>query len=148
MKRKRLSELRREFDRALEAAQRGEWWNGKRWVPDAELPRTEAEARAYKTPFDVMEEANRAMISDGEPDSDERLSALRRFERSAEADREERSASTPAEADAEMIFQAAKPFLGGKRTPWTKLALRLSLERKKEITPNRLRMICRQRGKK
>jgi hypothetical protein len=143
---------------------RGDWWNGKRWRPHDELPGTPAEGREYKTALDVLAELTNAMIGDSdEPDSPERMRAATRFVRSHEADRDERSASTVAEIEADQIFEKAKPWLRKKppfrsgftsqpasRTAWTALACYLSAlpEFGREITPNQLRMICRQRGAK
>ena len=148
MKRKRHSELRRQFDRALDAAHKREWWDGRRWRPDAEHPRTKAEANAYRTPHEVMEETNRAMIGDGPADGVERLRAARRFARSAEANLDH-GKHTEKEADAYVIYEAVKPLLRlhPRRTPWKKLAMDLQDQLHErlfnsEISPTRLRMIC------
>lgn len=88
--------------------------------------------------------------------------AAQRFGRSAQADRDERSASTVEEIEADAIFEAARPYLlkkpytnrsgfssqPAKRTAWTALARYISAMRGQDISPNRLRMICRQRGEK
>lgn len=87
-------------------------------------------------------------------------SAARRFAKSAEADRDERSASTEREAAAELIYEAAKPFLNKKplrnrlgftampatRTAWTALARYLQRHlNDSTITEHRLRAICERR---
>jgi hypothetical protein len=153
VKRKRHSELRRQFDRALKAANNREWWDGKRWRPNGEFPRTPTEGKAYKTPHEVMEETNRAMIGDGPVNSAASVRAAHRFARSHEADLE-RSGHTEQEADAHVIFEAAKPLLQKYpgRLPWTTLALKLQGQlhatlHNPEITAGRLRMICRHREK-
>jgi len=140
----------------------GKWWDGKRWRASEDGPNTAAEARAYKTALDVLVELNQAMIGDGPVNGAARVAAARRFGRSAEADRDERSASTLAEIEADQIFEAARPYLHKRplrnrlgftdepalRTAWSALARFLSHQRGKGITPNRLRMLCRQRGAK
>jgi hypothetical protein len=128
MTKRRLSDWRAQLDAAHDALDQGQKFVG-------DLP-----------VWEVLGEALHAMTGDGPVNGPSRRRAARRFGQSAGADREERSASTDAEAEAEMIFQAAKPYLRESRTPWTKLAVRVSRERRQEITPNRLRMICRKRG--
>lgn len=161
MKPRRLGDWKRIADDAHRAGDAGEWWDGERWRPRGEFPHTPAEARAYRTAQDVLSEALAAMVG-YEPNSDEAVRAAARFARSAEADRNERSASTLAEAEAELIFKAARPYLHKKplrnrtgfsedhagRTAWTALAKHVSGVTGQNITPNRLRMICRQRGEK
>jgi hypothetical protein len=93
--------------------------------------------------WDVLDEALHAMTGDGPANGPSRRRVARQFGQSANADRDERSASTLSEIEADKIFEAARPHLK-KRTAWTALAVRISLELKQEITPNRLRMICRQ----
>jgi hypothetical protein len=139
VKKRRLSELERQTARAYKALDRHEWWNGKRWRAKSEGPNTAAEADAYRTAHQRIEELSLF------PQGVEQYAL--RLRRSAEADRDEGSISTSPEADAEMIFQAAKPHLRERRTPWSKLAARLSVERKQDISATRLRMICRQRSK-
>ncbi len=131
------------------------WWDGKRWRASDDGPNTAAEARAYKTALDVLAELNQAMIGDGPVNGAARVAAARRFGRSAEADLE-RGTHTEKEADAYVIYEAAIPLLRQhpRRPPWTKLAAELThqLIGKRlydpTVTPNRLRMICRQRGAK
>ncbi len=179
---KRHGDLERLIERATRALYTGAWFDGRRWHTPDEAPaargRTETEAayrarvaawvqrRAalmaarYQSARDVLEAAYSAMLGAGAADTPERLRAAQRFERSAEADREARSASTEAEARAELIYQAARPYLRKKpqrnrvgftdeaapRTAWGALAAYLTRTLKTEITPNRLRMICRHRG--
>ncbi len=181
---KKHGDLERQIERATLALYSGEWWDGRRWHAPDEAPaargRTETEdayrarvaawvqrraalmATRYQSARDVLEAAYSAMLGQGGADSLERLRAAQRFERSAEADRTERSASTEAEAHAELIYQAAQPYLRKKpqrnrigftdeaapRTAWGALAAYLTRTLKTEITPNRLRMICRHRGEK
>lgn len=159
----------------------GEWFDGRRWHPRDEAPpkkrqRETADAyaarvmewvrrraalmdKAYRRADGLIESTFAAMLGTGEPNSPERLQAAQRFERSAQADREERSASTTREAEAELIYQAARPFLHRKplrnrvgftnedapRTAWRALARHLSRTLDRPITPNRLRLICRRR---
>ena len=44
---------------------RGQWWDGRRWRARDDIPGNQAEAKAYKTAFDVLDEAVQAMIKDG-----------------------------------------------------------------------------------
>ncbi len=154
MKPRRLGDWKRIAERAERALHAREWWDGKCWRPHDDLPSTEVEARAYRSAHDVLDEALRAMTAADAPAEHKR--AARRFARSIEADRDESSASTFEEAIADLIFERARPYLRKKpfrnrpgfpekpapRTAWKALAQHLG------ITPNRLRMICRQRGAK
>jgi hypothetical protein len=152
VKRKRHGELRRQFDRAYAAFENREWWDGKRWRSNEDFPRTPDEVSTYKTAHEVMEETNRAMIGDGAPNSDEAYKAAGRFERSYEADLD-RGKHTKQEADASVIFDAAKPLLREypRRPPWTKLAADLTSQlidkrlNDPTITAARLRLICLRR---
>ena len=145
MKARRLSDWRRIADDAHAAAARGDWWDGRGWRPHTEQPRTAAEGRAYRTAHDVLGEAVQQMTRG-------RQAGANLFGQSARADRDERSASTAQEAEAEAIFNLAKPLLPGYRTKgrtaWTALAVQVGEIHGREVLPNRLRMICRQRGEK
>jgi hypothetical protein len=155
---RRLSDWKRQAQRALRAHEAGEWWNGKRWRAHGELP-TAVEARAYRTAHDVLGEALEAMIGDGPIDGDARMRAIRRFERSAEANRTH-SLSTAEEREADEIFKKARPYLRKKpfrnrrgftneparRTAWAALARYVSWKLGKVVTANRLRHICRWRA--
>lgn len=162
MKPRRLADLRRLADEAEAAFLRGDWWDGKGWRDKDDSPRHAANERPeYKDAIDVLAELNRAMVGDSdEPDSPERLRAAGRFGQSVRA--KDYSASTESEVEANEIFKAAQPYLRKKpfrnrpgfsdepaqRTAWSALARYLSQPEQlnKEITPNRLRMICRARG--
>jgi hypothetical protein len=171
--RRRLGDLKRQADRALLAHQRGEWWDGRRWrrkdeAPEPRRPKESAEAYAERVErwirervvsmeraqwsADVLPELFDKMLGSGDADSPERLAAAQRFERGAQADREQRSASTGAEAEAEMIFAKVTELLGSSemppRPPWTRLAMDLNHKFGLELTPNQLRMICRRRPAK
>ena len=171
---KRLGHLRKLKERALRALENREWFDGYRWHSDHETPAPRrlgesldayrgrvsewirhqtALKKRYKSPDDVLQEVFAQMLGRGD--------AVERFERSIQADREEH-ASTPKEIKADEIFAAAQPYLRMKprrngsgfssdpapRTAWTALAHHLSHQRREEITPNRLRQICRHRGEK
>jgi len=155
VKPKRLGDWKRQADRAYRALLDSEWWDGKRWRPDTEYPRP---GDTYRTADDVLAEAVQATVGKGPVNGTDRMAAARRFARSAEADHE----WTPAELEAHEIFKLARPLLRRKpfrnrpgfskerttRTAWTALATYLSGVTGRPITPNRLRMICRQRGAK
>jgi hypothetical protein len=128
---KRLGDLLREAERALCAHSTGEWWDGERWhsATEAAPPQQPGESAAgyrdrvhawvqqrrklmqrYKAPIDVLlEDIHPAMLGTGPVNGPGRLAAARRFERRAEADRDERSASTWREIEADEIFEAVKP---------------------------------------
>jgi hypothetical protein len=145
VKPRRLGDWKRIADRAHRAVVDGEWWDGKGWRPHSEHPRDAAEGHAYRTAHDVLDEAVQQMTRG-------RQAGANLFGQSVRADRNERSASTAREADAEMIFNIAKPLLPRYRTKgrtaWTALAVQVGEIYGHEVLPNRLRMLCRQRGEK
>jgi len=158
MRKRRLSDLRRDHDAAVTALRSGAWWNGRAWRPANALPRTAKEATAYRDAHTRLAEILSEMVGGSEA---EQVAKARRFARSADADRDE-GASTVAEISADEIYEAAKPFFNKKplrnragftaehssRTAWTALAQYVSrLRNDPTITTNRLRMICRQREK-
>jgi hypothetical protein len=104
--------------------------------------------------LDVLDEAVRASAADGPVDGNARFAAARRLGRSVQAKQDK--GYTEKEADAHVIFEAAAPLLQKHlhRPPWKALASRLQhqlLDKnlfEPEITAERLRMICRQRGRR
>lgn len=166
----RLSDWKRRANRAMRALEAGEWWDGTRWHSPEEHPeprrrgesaeaysarvqtwvrqRVKLMQQCYKAAIDVLlEDIYPAMLGTGPVNGAERVRAVRRFERSAQANRDERSASTAKEAEAEEIFNAARSGLTAPRPAWTRLALDVQHKLGKPITANRLRQICRRRLK-
>jgi hypothetical protein len=75
----------------MEALERNEWWDGKRWHAHDDAG-TLAEAAGYKTAVDVLLELNKAMIGEGPVNGDGRVRAAGRFAQSANARAGEKTA--------------------------------------------------------
>jgi hypothetical protein len=78
----RLSHWKLEEDRAHRALHTREWWNGQEWRPARALPRTQKEARAYRSAHDRLGEILHAMIGGSDRT---RLKKAARFRQSANA---------------------------------------------------------------
>jgi hypothetical protein len=104
---RRHSELQRHYARALDAATRGEWWDGTKWRAPGETPRDIAEALAYKTAHDMLADLSREMISDGPPNGDARAAAATRFSQSTRARSGEETAREKASLTAWNTLVAA-----------------------------------------
>ena len=79
---KRRSYWIRHEQRARRALKTGEWWDGRRWRPHGELPRTRAEANRYRSAHDRLDEILAAMVGG---DDRAQITKASRFAQSARA---------------------------------------------------------------